>query len=50
MEPHLLKIIFPHSVILLLLTFCMITPIHFYDESFMSGGKISNIISYDMLS
>jgi len=50
MIPHSLQFIFSNGIIFLLLWFGMVTAIHFYYKTAVSGNEIYDVITYYMLS
>ena len=50
MESHPFQKTFSYCIVFLLLPFCMISAINFYDKTFSLRDKINNIISNDILT
>ena len=50
MIPHSLQVVFSNSIIFLLLRFGMVTAVHFYYKSAMSGNEIYDVVTYYVLS
>ena len=47
---YLLQLFFPQLIIVLLARLRMVSSIYFYNKTAMSGYKVNNVVTYDMLT